>query len=47
MSGSMTGSHVGATRYNDSLTREAESRVIGGVFFSWVLHCLDKQKRSA
>ena len=36
MSGSMTGSHVGATRNNYSLMRETVGRVIGEKF-SWVL----------
>jgi len=46
MSGSMPGRHVGATLRNHEAVREAEGHDIGGVFFSWVLHFLDKQKRS-
>ena len=33
INGSMTGSHVGATRFNDSLTRETVGRVIGAPSF--------------
>jgi hypothetical protein len=52
ISGFMTGSHVGAYPLA-LLTDEGSPKVlfwgldIRGVFFSWVLHFLDKQKRSA
>jgi len=47
ISGTKTGSLVFATLKNYSAEREPEGLDIGGVFFSWVLHFLDKQKRSA
>ena len=41
------GSLVSATLRNHEAVRVSEGYDIGGVFFSWVLHFLDKQKRSA
>ena len=46
MSGTKTGSLVSATLKNHAAVRESAGHDIGGVFFSWVLHFLDKQKRS-
>jgi len=47
ISGTKTGSLVCATLKNHETARESAGHYIGGVFFSWVLHFLDKQKRSA
>ena len=51
ISGTKTGSLVSATLENHAAVRESPSIFLGirywGVFFSWVLHFLDKQKRSA
>jgi hypothetical protein len=47
ISGTKTGSLVCATLRNHEAVRVSAGHDIGGVFFSWVLHFLDKQKRSA
>jgi len=46
ISGTKTGSLVSATIKNHEAARVSVGHDIGGVFFSWVLHFLDKQKRS-
>ena len=46
LSGSMTGCYVGAYPLSLLTDEGSFSYDIGGVFFSWVLHFLDKQKRS-
>ena len=45
--GIKTGSLVSATLKNHTAMRVSAGHNIGDVFFSWVLHFLDKQKRSA
>ena len=47
ISGTKTGSLVCATLRNHETVRVSEGYDIVGVFFSWVLHFLDNQKRSA
>jgi hypothetical protein len=47
MSGTKTGSLESATLRNHEAVKESAGYDLRGVFFSWVLHFLDKQKRSA
>ena len=47
MSETKTGSLVSATLRNHEAVKESAGYDLRGVFFSWGLHFLDKQKRSA